>query len=521
MAAGPPARRCAGEIHRRRAGGTPALPGVRAAGIVRLVLTLVLAAAAALSAETSRLLILHTNDLHDHVRAGDAGLGGLPYVSGYVRQVRAGRRDVLVLDAGDVAEKGDLVAFKTHSVMTYEALRRIGYDGVTIGNHEHDEYGYDGLRRFETALGQPLLSLNLLNPDGTTAFEPSRIVEVNGLKVGLIGLIVPRQENCLNFEASGRALGREAERLRERGAVLVIAVCHENPRKCADWSRAAPGVHVFVSGHSHEALQSPIVVPETGAYIVQAGSYARWVGRLDLEIDVAARKIVRAEGRLVPMRHDEIPVDAEMLAWVREREQAIAPEAGTFVLDNPVQLDGFSIARLAAEGLRQAAGADIGFCHPYQIIRNILPAGPIDLNALFKTGGQRGYANLIVELTGAEVNAYMNVLVQVQREPPEWAGFRAKLHPTPDGGQVYESNLDPERRYRVVMPKLEWETRYLRLAARVRERDSRNPLAARTPVPEPVDVTFTEALHAYIKRILRDGDSIHDRAAELAGIREK
>ncbi|HEY5553189.1 MAG TPA: metallophosphoesterase, partial [Opitutaceae bacterium] len=80
-----------------------------------------------IAAETASLLILHTNDIHDHVRAGDGGLGGLPYVAGYIRQVRSERDDVLVLDAGDVAEKGDLVAHRTHSKMTYELLRRIGY----------------------------------------------------------------------------------------------------------------------------------------------------------------------------------------------------------------------------------------------------------------------------------------------------------------------------------------------------------------------------------------------------------
>jgi alkaline phosphatase D len=498
--------------------GSSFVPGSRF--LILGLLFAILSAAAPLSAQTARVLILHTNDLHDHVRAGENGLGGLPYVSGYVKQVRAQRSDVLLVDAGDVAEKGDLVAFKTHSEMTYEALRRIGYDGVTIGNHEHDEAGFAGLRRYEAVLGQRLLSLNLLEAGGTPAFEPSRMINVNGVKVGLIGLIVPRQDRCLNFADSGRALARESMRLREAGAALVVAVCHESAPKCAEWSRAAPGVHVFVSGHSHEALHAPILVPETGAYIVQAGSYARWVGRLEIELDAAAKKILRAEGKLVPMRHDVIPVDAEMLAWVREREKSLAPEAATFVFQNPADLDGFSIARLAAEALRLAAGADLGFCHPYQVIRNTLSVGPVDLNALFKTGGQRGYENVSVEITGAQVVAYMNALAQIQREPPEWAGFGATLKATGGGASVYETDLSPERRYRVVMPKIEWETRFRRLATRVREREPQDPLAASTAVPAALPVTFTEALHDYIKTILREGDTVHARAARLAKRRE-
>jgi 2',3'-cyclic-nucleotide 2'-phosphodiesterase (5'-nucleotidase family) len=404
--------------------------------------------------------------------------------------------------------------------MTYEALRRIGYDGVTIGNHEHFDAGYDNIHGFEAALGRPLLCLNLLNHDGSTAFERSRIVVVNGLKVGLIGLIVPRKKNCLDANASGLALAAESSRLREQGADLVIALCHVNSRQCANWSRAAPDVNVFVSGHSHEVLATPVVVPETGAFIVQAGEDAQWVGRLDLEFDPATREILHAEGRLVSMRHDQIPADAAMLAWVREREQALAPEAAEFVFNNPAELDGYSIARIAAEGLRRAAQADVGFCHPAQIIREVLPAGAVDVNALFKTGGHRGAESVLVELTGAEIEAYITALQNILHEPPEWAGFRVSRVASPNGGDIYRSDLDPSRRYRVVMAKLEWETRFLRLAAKMRVVDPHNALGARNIAVAPTPVSFTDALLASIKQILAEGVSLQDRALAMAQKRE-
>lgn len=470
------------------------------------------------AAETASLLILHTNDLHDHVRAGDGGLGGLPYVAGYIRQVRSERTDVLVLDAGDVAEKGDLVAHRTHSEMTYEAMRRIGYDAVTIGNHEHDEYGQDGLHRFEEVLGQRLLCLNLVKPDGSVAFDPSRIVEVNGIRVGLVGLIVPRAEGGLDAKASGEALARESRLLRERGAKMVVAVCHEGAKECADWSRAAPDVDVFVSGHSHEALEPPRVVPETGAIVVQAGSYARWVGRLELEVDRETGKVVSHTGRLVPMKHTEIAPDAEMLAWVKGKEREIAPEAAEFVFHNPALLDAVPLARLAADGLRVDSGADIGFCHAYQVIREILPAGPVDVNALFLTGGQRGELCVLLDLTGAEIAAYVNALYQIQGEPPEWTGFRVARDPSPDGKR--RTDLEPSRTYRVVMPRVEFETRFLRLAQKLRKGDPTNPLCLRAFAALPTDVNYTGSLRGAIRRLAAAGDMPRDRAARLAAERE-
>jgi len=488
--------------------------------LLRFMPALVVLALVASGAE-HRIVILHTNDLHDHVRAGDNRRGGLPFVAGYVRQVRAAEPAVLLVDAGDVIEKGDLVAFRSGGVMTYEAMGRIGYDGVAVGNHDFDDQPLERIRRFEAALGQELLCLNIVRTDGRPIFAASRVVERGGLRIGLIGLIVPRkpEQGGLDFKASGAALALEAERLRAT-TDLIVAVCHESVSKCAEWARAAPAVSVFVSGHSHQVLAEPVLVPETGAIIVQAGSYARWVGRLELVVSASERRVVRHEGRLVPMDHDTIAPDKAMLTWVREREAELAPEANQFVGENPAELDGFAVARIGAEALRRAAGAEIGFCHPYQVIRNLLPAGRVDVNAVFKTGGHRGHDVVVAELTGMEVEAYVNALVSLQREPPEWAGFRVNRTSVPGGGVKWGTDLEATRRYRVVVPKIEWETRLLRLADRVRERDAANPLAARAFTAEPVAVNFTDATVVYLREVLAAGETWAGRADALAKERE-
>ena len=471
----------------------------RTARLARVLLVLLVAATT--RAETARLLILHTNDLHDHVRAGNGGHGGLPYVAGYIKQVRAERHDVLVLDAGDNTEKGDLVAFKSGETLIYELMHRIGYDAVTPGNHDEDA-GRDGLHRYEKVLGQPFLNLNLLRADGTAEFTPSRIVEVGSLHVGIIGLIVPRKENCLNFEQSGRALAREAERLK-RESDLVIALCHEGARNCAAWSKLAPAVDVFVSGHSHETLVKPGLAPETNALIVQAGSYAEWVGRLELEIDLVAKKIVRSTGVLVPMRHDSVPVDAEMLALVGVRERSLCPEATEVVAQNPALIDPPGVAALAADALRRAAGTDIGFCHPGQIIRAPLPAGPLDVNALFLTGGQRGEATVVTELSGAEISAYIAALAADPKDQSAWSGFGAA------------SELKLALRYRVILPELEWTTRFLREVRRATEGKPGGQLAGREFSAKPSRVTFISAMTARAKELTTAKVTLPDELARI------
>jgi hypothetical protein len=225
---------------------------------------------------------------------------------------------------------------------------------------------------------------------------------------------------------------------------------------------------------------------------------------------------VRHTGTLVAMRHEQIPVDAELLALVRAREQALAPEAAEHVFDNPAALGGEALARLAAEGLRRATGADAAFCSPAQVMRDTLPPGRVDVNALFRTGGHRGHENAVVRLTGAQIEAYMNALLTVQKEKPEWTGFRVASGPANGGPEQVRAELEPRKVYRVVMPKIEWETRYLRLAEKARAQDPRQPLAVAPDTPTPVEASFTTALRDYIKQILAEGAQVQARADQLA-----
>ena len=165
-----------------------------------LIALLLFIVTSAVYAEPRTLLLLHTNDLHDHVRADYDGNGGMAYVSGYIQQVKQSRDDVLVLDAGDVMEKGDLVAFRAKSTIMYKAISRIGYDAIAPGNHD-DAYGDAHLQYCASlAPNTATLALNLMNDEGELLFAPSKIFERNGLKIGVIGVFKPRDEepNAIN-----------------------------------------------------------------------------------------------------------------------------------------------------------------------------------------------------------------------------------------------------------------------------------------------------------------------------------
>jgi 2',3'-cyclic-nucleotide 2'-phosphodiesterase (5'-nucleotidase family) len=444
---------------------------------------------------TDTLLILHTNDLHDHLRADYDGSGGLPFVSGYINQVKAERSDVIVLDAGDVAEKGDLVAFRSGSKMTYEAMSMIGYHAGAPGNHDHD-FGIPMLRTFASlAGGMQMLCINLLKEDGSREFPASAMFDIDGVKVGVIGMIVPRGTLCLDAEETAIAMAREAERLDET-ADVVIAVCHFGSKDCAKISLVAPAIDIFVSGHSHEAMQKSVKVPETGALIVQTGSYAENVGRLEIEIDMETESVREVSSELIPMKHDTIACDVAMLEWIRREEAANTPEAREVVgwTDKPVGY--YEIGMLAAAGLRSYGAADIGFCHAGQVVRDTLDPGLIDLNAVFRTGGERGFKVVTTSLTGAEIEAYMRGLMRSGNYQTQWSGFRAKEIDDGEGGKTLETNLENDRLYTVVMTEKEWESRLLRTFQRIRENqwETGNGVPERAFTSAPVGFSFTDAV---------------------------
>lgn len=466
-------------------------------------------------ATTGTVLILHTNDLHDHVRPGYDGEGGMPCIAGYVKQVRGTRHDVLLLDAGDVTEKGDLVSYKTDSEIMYEAMATIGYDAAAIGNHDWAR-GVEHVRHCGEIAKMPLLCANYLDKDGSPVFPPSAILDVNGVKVGIIGLTKEKIPGILDVEESGKILEKEAEKL-DAEAKLIVVVCHLGSRDCKALAKLAPNVDVFVSGHTHEVLKAPVTA-DTGALIVQAGEYAEYVGRLDLTIDLDTERILDAKGELVPMTHAAIAPDPAVAELVAARENAVCPEAArnVGVCNAPVHPDG--VAVLVAEALRRQAKADIGLCHPGKVLRSGLPQGSIDVNALFCTGGQRGNDIYLVHLSGAEIVLYFNNLLEENNGGTQWTGFHAKRVPTREGRRPdFLTDLDPGRIYTVALTEMEWKDRLEKDLNSLKKND-----AAWAGMAHPeqrgdttASFTFIEAFTALADQCAAEGKSLDAAAAEL------
>lgn len=278
------------------------------------------------------ITIIHTNDLHSHIlgfspnidyrpdiTGGDATKGGWARIATVIKQEREKRNHpVLVLDGGDF-----LMGSLFHMVAREEAIeprlmKDMGYDALTLGNHEFDLKPQGLARIIQSAAakgGTPAIVFSNAvfskESDRDDALEevfnkgmvkPYVVLEKGGVRIGIFGLMGKDAAEKAPFASPVKfrdpmEISKEMVKvLREKEKVdLVICLSHSGVSK--DKSRSedeilakkVQGIDVIVGGHSHTRLEKPIVINST--FVVQAASYGNCVGVLDLLWDNGKAKL--------------------------------------------------------------------------------------------------------------------------------------------------------------------------------------------------------------------------------------
>ena len=258
--------------------------------------------------EMHRLTIIHVNDTHSQnepVRTGElAGLGGALERAAYVDSVRQadGPENVLLLHAGDFFQ-GSSYFTEFGGQVEVAMLNAIGYDAVTLGNHEFDN-GLEALAERLSSLEMPVLVCNYdFSPLELGKYvKPYVIVEKAGLRIGIVGVTCSLR-SMVQADISNRLIERDmvssvqkcVDELRPQ-CDYVIALTHigyteHNPGDITDpmLVAATRGIDYVVGGHSHTFLTEPDFVKNLDGEpvpIVQTG----WAGCYMGETHVTVRK---------------------------------------------------------------------------------------------------------------------------------------------------------------------------------------------------------------------------------------
>ncbi len=407
-------------------------------------------------AVTDTVVLLYTSDMHDHLRARAGGVGGVPFVSGYINKVRNERSDVVLVDAGDVVNKGDMLPFRTRGKTMYEAMKRIGYTATAPGNHGF-VYGLAQLLKNVDTAGFPVLCANVQQNDGSDLpLKRSVVVDADGVKVGIIGYTLPGAKfaaaKCSAFDLKRTAavLNEEAEKLAPQ-VHMIVAVGHCSNQNCLKMAPLAPGIDVFVAAHNHQILNKPKKAPDTGALVVQAGANALHVGHLELTVDLATKEITAHKNKVVKLVHKSVPEDEAMSSWVDGTEKAVCPEAREALGTTAEAVTKDTVGTLYARAIRKKAGADIALVNRKRILGGFVAGQGIDVNAVFATYMMEFPKVSVVELAGSDLARALGKFKNV-KSAPAWDGFAGRLDPgAPAGKRLVDSDLEPERAYSVAI----------------------------------------------------------------------
>lgn len=324
--------------------------------------------------ETNVTTILFTHDLHSHFLPQSTAEGGES--GGYARLKtvidgeRAMNPDALLVDGGDFSIGSLIQTLYTTQAAELRTMGAMGYDAVTIGNHEFDHKGIGFAEMLNSAKAAQQAAVELLlvdarpledmdayrerfgpvtpvlptlleanyapaddNPDRAfirSAMENYGVtdcvtLERGGVTYGLFGLMGVDSDECAPTSGftrtdAAKAAKRCVETLKGEGAEIIVCLSHSGTgdslasSEDEELAKAVDGIDVIVSGHTHSTLAEPLVVNDT--YIVSSGPYCQNLGSLTFSWDDGGEKRL-LDYRLIPI--DETVAEDPEIAGLVER----------------------------------------------------------------------------------------------------------------------------------------------------------------------------------------------------------
>jgi 2',3'-cyclic-nucleotide 2'-phosphodiesterase (5'-nucleotidase family) len=211
--------------------------------------------------EFRRVIIAATNDIHGHYESSEiffkdshqkesqsVRVGGVDFISSYFKILRQQYGQVLLLDSGD------LFSAKTKEMnFISDFYSTLGYDAITVGLNDFNlklpsryHSSSDFFKDFAVKSKVPLILSNLYDLKTARVVEwpgtlPYLIREVNGVKVGILGLIpddiieFTPLDNRVGFYFEGmlKSTLRHSRLLRSLGAEIIVALTHQG-LKCGE-----------------------------------------------------------------------------------------------------------------------------------------------------------------------------------------------------------------------------------------------------------------------------------------------
>lgn len=414
----------------------------------KTIITLLLLTSAitmtAKSPKTVTLRFIETSDVHGAFFPYDfierrPMRGTMARVSTYIQKQRQQYgQNVILLDNGDILQ-GQPTCYYTNYVNTSEpniaaqVLNYLRYDAEVFGNHDI-ETGHKVYDKWIRDLHCPILGANVIDrKSGKPYTEPYLILERQGVRIAVLGMLTPAIPNWLNesiwsgmyFEEMVGCARKWVKTLREKEqADIIIGVFHsgwDGGIKTPDYDEDAtrrialevPGFDVIFFGHDHRARHDVI----NGVLCLDPANNAVNVAQATLKVSITEQprgqrhvEVIDKKGTIVDVTTEDI--DQQYVRHFQPQIDSIRAfvdqQIGTFqttMLSRDAFFGSSPFIDYIHELQLQHTGADVSFNAPLQF-NTVIQAGPVYMSDMFKL---YRYENKIyvLRMTGREILGHL------------------------------------------------------------------------------------------------------------------
>jgi len=413
---------------------------------------------------TKNLKIIVTTDVHGSFFPTDINTGceipvSLARVQSLVREERQNNeQELILLDNGDIIQ-GDPVVYYSSFEKTDEPhicariLNFMKYDAATMGNHDI-EAGHPVYDKLVSESDFPWLAANAIRTDnGEPYFEPYTIINKEGVKVAVLGLITPAIPSWLppdiwsgmEFTDMIESADLWMEKIKKNeDPDIIVGLFHagldytynnqtaetpknENAVKLV--AEQVAGFDIIFCGHDHKTWNETVIGPDGDEVLIMGSrSKAREVAITDISLSKKGRNWELESILGTNLETGDYQADPEFmkefLSVQLEVDEYVNRPLGTFTNSISTR-DAFFGPSAFVDLIHQVqldiSGADISFTAPLSYSTEI-PSGDITVGDMFKL---YRYENLLytMELSGKEILDYLNF---------SYAGWFEQMNSTAD-----------------------------------------------------------------------------------------
>lgn len=293
------------------------------------------------------LQILATSDTHGRFLPWDYAANKAD-TSGSVAQQAAAiaqRRtpSTIVVDAGDTIQGNSAELFLQDEMHPMSAgMNAIGYDVWVTGNHEFN-FGMDTLKRVIAQQKAKVLVGNVYAPDGTPLADGYTILNKQGVKVGVIGMVTPNITRWDSKNLEGWTVTNPVDECRKLTKQLrdqvdvLLGVMHMDPESeygvygsgARDLAEACPEFDVIVAAHGHRSVPGEMI---NGVLVVENSGNASTLSEIHLQLKRkwdGGWSIDQRTSEIVSMK--DLPADAALSQQLAGYDARAKADAETLI----------------------------------------------------------------------------------------------------------------------------------------------------------------------------------------------